>query len=104
MTTEQSGVWYETPPQNFPDEDEMNFRWVAHCPPVGSNIVVNSWSPNSLVATYFMASGVPVSYNLAIYGAYIQQRHSDEYDTELLSLQRRWYQDRGITPANRMAD
>ena len=102
-TTEQGGVWYETPPGNTLDEAEMTFRWVAHCPPVGTKMVVNSWTPNSLVATYFMANGVPVSYNLAIHGAYIQQRHSDEYDTEVRKLLHKWYQDREASLANRMA-
>jgi hypothetical protein len=93
--TEQGGVWYETSIQNLPDEDEMHFRWVAHHPPTGANMVVNSWSPDSLVATYFMSSGVPVTYNLAIYGAYIQQRHSEAFDTEVSSILRRWCQNLG---------
>ena len=51
---------------------------------------MNTREPDRLVATYFMASGVPVSYNLAIHGAYIQCRHSHEYDTEVARLLRRW--------------
>ena len=92
-TTEQGGVWYQTPPDDTLDEAAMTFRWVAHYPTAGNSLVVNSWTPNSLVATYFMANGVPVSYNLAIHGAYIQQRHSDEYDTEVRRLLRKWHQD-----------
>ena len=94
-TTEQGGVWYQTPSDHTSqDEDEMTFRWVSHCPTVGEKMVVNAWTPDSLVATYFMANGVPVSYNLRIYVAYIQRRHSDEYDTEVRKLLHRWYQTR----------
>ena len=84
-TTEQGGVWYQTPPDVL-DESAMTFREVAHRPTRGCRLVVNSWTPNSLVATYFMSNGVPVSYNLAIHGAYIQQRHSAEYDSEVRRL------------------
>lgn len=36
-----------------------------------------------------MASGVPVTYNLAIHGVYIQSRHIAEYDSEVARLLRR---------------
>jgi hypothetical protein len=96
--TEQGGVWYETSRENLPDEDEMHFRWVDHRPPIGSNLVVNIWYPNELVATYFMASGVPVIYNLAIHGVYIQSRHIAEYDSEVARLLRRWTRHRSALP------
>ena len=64
----------------------MTFREVAHRPTRNSRLVVNSWTPNSLVATYFMTNGVPVSYNLAILGAYIQQRRGADYDAEVRRL------------------
>ena len=83
--TEQGGVWYQTPPDVL-DESAMTFREVAHRPTRGSRLVVNSWTPNSLVATYFMTNGVPVSYNLAIQGAYIQQRRGVDYDDEARRL------------------
>jgi hypothetical protein len=68
------------------DESAMTFREVAHRPTRNSNLVVNTWNPTSLVATYCMSNGVPVSYNLAILGAYIQQRHSTDYDDEVRRL------------------
>ena len=92
ITTEQGGVWYQTPPDDNPDEAAMTFRWVAHCPTRGNSLVVNSWTPNSLVATYFMANGVPVTFNLVIQEAYIQQRHSVVYDTEVRRLLRKFAQ------------
>ena len=33
-----------------------------------------------------LLNGVPVSYNLAILGAYIQRRHSTDYDDEVRRL------------------
>ena len=81
-TTEQGGVWYQTPPAVL-DESAMTFREVAYRPTRHSSLVVNTWNPTSLVATYFMSNGVPVSYNLAILGAYIQQRHGSDYDDEV---------------------
>ena len=81
-TTESGGVWYQTPPEVLDESavlcSEVSFRPTRH-----SNLVVNTWNPDSLVATYFMSNGVPVSYNLAILGAYIQRRHSMEYDDEV---------------------
>jgi hypothetical protein len=90
--TEQSAIWYDTSFHNLPDESDMNFRWVSHHPRTGDSLVVNTWSPDSFVATYFKSSGVPVTYNLAIYCAYIQQRHSEAFDTEVASILRRWSQ------------
>jgi hypothetical protein len=84
-TTEEGGVWYQTPSEIL-DESAMLFREVSHRPARHSNLVVNTWNPTSLVATYFMTNGVPVSYNLAILGAYIQRRHSTDYDDEVRRL------------------
>ena len=83
--TEQGGVWYQTPPDVL-DETAMLCSEVSYRPTRHSNLVVNSWGPDSLVATYFMSNGVPVSYNLAIVGAYIQQRHRADYDEEVRRL------------------
>ena len=76
------GVWYQTPPAVL-DESAMTFREVAYRPTRHSSLVVNTWNPTSLVTTYFMSNGMPVSYNLAILGAYIQQRHGSDYDDEV---------------------
>jgi hypothetical protein len=78
----------------------MQYRWVSHHPRGGNNLVVNSSSPNYLVATYFMTSGVPITYNLAIHGAYIQQRHSATFDSEVLDILRRWTRPRAPSPSN----
>ena len=51
---------------------------------------VSGRTPGLLVATYFMTNGVPVSYNLAIHGAYIESRHGNEYNNEVARLLRRW--------------
>ena len=64
----------------------MICREVSYRPTRHSNLTINSWGPDSLVATYFLSNGVPVSYNLAILGAYIQQRHRAEYDEEVRRL------------------
>ena len=84
-TTEQGGVWYQTPPDVL-DEADMLCREVSYRPTRHSSLVVNAWNPDSLVATYFMTNGVPVSYNLAILGACIQRRPSAEYDDEVRRL------------------
>jgi hypothetical protein len=81
-------------------KNEMHFRWVDHRPPIGSNLVVNSLCPYELVAPYFMASGVPVTYNLAIHGVYIQSRHFAEYDSEVARLLRRWTRERGSSSSS----
>ena len=46
------------------------------------------------MATHFMSNGVPVTYNLRMYGAYIRQRRRDEYDTLVRELLHIWYRTR----------
>ena len=46
------------------------------------------------MATHFMSNGVPVTYNLRMYGAYIRQRHRDEFDTLVRELLHNWYRTR----------
>jgi hypothetical protein len=90
--TADGGVQYDTPLRVQPLIDEPMFRWVTHNPPEGSRLEVNmsGRTPGRLVATCFMTNGVPVSYNLAIHGAYLESRHLNHYNNEVARLLRRW--------------
>ena len=93
--TEQGKVCYQTSSDLANQAvDDGTFQWVTHRPTAGQKLVVNTWTQDSLVATHFMSNGVPVTYNLRMYGAYIRQRHRDEFDTLVRELLHNWYRTR----------